>query len=174
MATIPTRCKGGLGDDGAAALDAFVDDGGTLLAFNDASEYAIDALSAAGEERARRRALSDFYAPGSILGVEFERGHRTRARVHGARAGGLVRGQHRRSRSLIPHAATAVARYHPRRRATRCSPAGCSAAQKLNGKAALVDVKRGSGHVVLYGFRPQYRGQTMATYPLIWNAILKK
>ena len=44
---------------------------------------------------------------------------------------------------------------------------------KLNGKAALVDVKHGRGHVVLYGFRPQYRGQSMATYPLIWGAILE-
>jgi hypothetical protein len=42
---------------------------------------------------------------------------------------------------------------------------------RLNGKAALVDVKRGQGHVVLYGFRPQYRGQTNATFPLIWGAI---
>ena len=32
-------------------------------------------------------------------------------------------------------------------------------------------MKRGRGHVVLYGFRPQYRGQSMATYPLIWGAI---
>jgi len=42
---------------------------------------------------------------------------------------------------------------------------------RLNGKAALVDVKRGQGHVVLYGFRPQYRGQSNATFPLIWGAI---
>jgi hypothetical protein len=24
---------------------------------------------------------------------------------------------------------------------------------------------------VIYGFRPQYRGQSMATQPLIWDAI---
>ena len=42
---------------------------------------------------------------------------------------------------------------------------------KLNGKAAMVDVKRGTGHVFLYGFRPQYRGQPNATYPLIWAAM---
>jgi hypothetical protein len=45
---------------------------------------------------------------------------------------------------------------------------------KLNGKAALVDVRHGQGHVVLYGFRPQYRGQPNATFPLIWAAIGEK
>jgi hypothetical protein len=35
----------------------------------------------------------------------------------------------------------------------------------------MVDVSRGKGHVILYGFKPQYRAQTMATLPLIWNAL---
>ena len=46
-------------------------------------------------------------------------------------------------------------------------------AEKLGGKAAMVDVSRGKGHVVLYGFRPQYRAQSMATLPLVWNALLQ-
>ncbi len=37
----------------------------------------------------------------------------------------------------------------------------------------MVDVTVGKGHAVLYGFRPQYRGQSMASQPLIWGAILR-
>ena len=43
--------------------------------------------------------------------------------------------------------------------------------ERLRGKGALVDVREGKGHIVLFGFRPQYRGQSMATYPLVWMAL---
>ena len=31
----------------------------------------------------------------------------------------------------------------------------------------------GRGHAILFGFRPQYRGQSMNTQPLLWGAILR-
>jgi len=34
-----------------------------------------------------------------------------------------------------------------------------------------VEVTRGRGRVVLFGFRPQYRGQSWATYIAFLNAI---
>ena len=41
----------------------------------------------------------------------------------------------------------------------------------LAGKIALAEVTLGQGRVVLFGFRPQHRGQTWGTFPFIWNAI---
>ncbi|MGB4205878.1 MAG: M14 family metallopeptidase [Bacteroidales bacterium] len=39
-------------------------------------------------------------------------------------------------------------------------------------KAAMVWIKKAKGHLVLYGFSPHHRGQTPATYKLLFNGVL--
>jgi hypothetical protein len=164
----PDSLKGGLGAEGAARLKAFVDAGGTLITFNDASNYAIQALGLPVKNVLAGASSRDFYAPGSILRVTLDRDHPITSRMVAAPAiwfqGGPAFQITDRSR------ATAVAAYP-----TQGDPllsGWLLGGAKLHGMAALVDVREGKGHVVLFGFRPQYRGQTTATYPLMWGAML--
>jgi hypothetical protein len=43
----------------------------------------------------------------------------------------------------------------------------------INGKIALAEATYGKGKIVLFAFRPQHRGQTYATFPLLFNALEK-
>ena len=168
-APYPDSLRGGLGEAGAAALGAFVDGGGTLLAFNDASAWAIDALHLPVKNALAGVRNTEFYAPGSILGVELNRDSPiTKGFVASVPAIWFENGP--AFESTDP-SVTVVARY-----AATGNPllsGWLLGAGKINGKAALVDVARGKGHAVLYGFRPQYRGQSSATFPLIWGAIVR-
>ena len=42
----------------------------------------------------------------------------------------------------------------------------------LQGASALTVEQQGKGRIVLFGFRPQYRGQSEGTYKLFYNSLL--
>jgi hypothetical protein len=44
--------------------------------------------------------------------------------------------------------------------------------EHLSHKAAVVEAKKGKGKIILYGFQPQMRAQTDATFKLFFNALL--
>ncbi|HWE44351.1 MAG TPA: M14 family zinc carboxypeptidase [Gemmatimonadaceae bacterium] len=163
----PDSLKGGLGDAGARALAAFVDEGGTLVALNEASDYAIRALDLPVRDVLAGVADREFYAPGSILAATL----RPRsALATGMPATAAVWFEEGPAFSISDSTrATAIATYES---GNPLLSGWLLGGQRLAGTAALVDARRGSGHVVLFGFRPQYRGQSMATLPLLWNALL--
>jgi hypothetical protein len=167
----PDSLQGGLGTAGAAALSAFVENGGTLLAFNEASNYAIETLKLPVKNALAGVRNTEFYAPGSILAVDINRGSPLAARMT-APVPAIWFENGPAFDITDPARATAVATYPAT--GDPLLSGWLLGGAKLNGKAAMVDVTVGKGHAVLYGFRPQYRGQSMATQPLIWGAILRQ
>jgi glutamine amidotransferase-like uncharacterized protein len=167
-AVYPDSLLGGLGTAGAASLASFVENGGTLLAFNEASDYAIETLKLPVKNVLTGVRNTDFYAPGSILGVDIKRDSPLAATLT-ASVPAIWFENGPAFEITDPARATAIATY-PASGNVLLSGWLLGGA-KLNGKAAMVDVSVGKGHAVLYGFRPQYRGQSMATQPLIWAAI---
>ena len=45
--------------------------------------------------------------------------------------------------------------------------------ERLQGKAAAVEVEYGKGKVLLLGFKPQWRAQSHGTYKFVFNALYK-
>jgi hypothetical protein len=166
----PQQLTRALGDAGKAALGAFVDAGGTLLAFNVASGFAAEALKLPVKNVLEGVKNTDFYAPGSIFGVEVNKASPLAAGLT-APVPAVWFEDSPAFEITDSAAATAVLTYPAT--GNPLLSGWLLGAQKLNGKAAMVDVKKGRGHVVLYGFRPQYRAQSNSTFPLIWAAIAK-
>lgn len=163
----PDSLAGGLGDAGAAALREFVAAGGTVVALNRASRWAIDALRLPVRDVLAGVPSREFYAPGSILALTLDRAHP------------IARGMVARPVAWFESGPAFEVTDTTRARVVARYPADGDpllsgwllGGERLRGAGALVEARLGEGRVVLFGFRPQYRGQSMATYPLLWGAL---
>ena len=180
---MPDEYTGGVGKEGVDNLKKLVEAGGTLVFLNRSSDFAIEQFDLPIRDVTKGLARKDFYIPGSILRTEldltspiakgmpkesiawFENGpvfEELRVTPLGVNAPG----------DLTPKGVTlnVIARYPSDPKQILLS-GWALGAEKIAGKAALVEVKIGKGKIILFGFRPQYRGQSLATYPLLFNAI---
>jgi hypothetical protein len=164
----PARYAGGLGVAGVQALRDFVDAGGTLIALNEACNFAIGALDLPVVDVLGDLTSSDFYAPGSILRLQLDTLDPVADGMPTQSVAWFESGPAFDVRD--PIRARVIGRY-PTDPSDVLLSGWLLGASRLAGKAALVEVRRGRGRVILFGFRPQYRGQSLATYPLLFNAI---
>lgn len=173
--TMPDEYTGGIGEEGVKELRDFVEEGGTLVCLNRASEFAIEQFKLPVRNVVVGVPRTDFFVPGSILRIELDTNHP------------IAKGMPKESIAwvenspvfevsdnleIVGHQVKIIA-WYPRDKDPLLS-GWLLGGERLKGKAALVEVTLGKGRIILFGFRPQYRGQSLATYPLLFNAISRR
>jgi hypothetical protein len=166
--SMPEEYTGGLGEAGVAALEEFVRAGGTLIAFNEASMLPIEHFSLPVVNALEGLERSEFYVPGSILRMELDPGHWLAEGSPTRSVAWVEGGVAFEPREEDAEGVEIVGRYGE---ADVLLSGWITGEEHIAGHGALAVVKRGDGQVVLFGFKPQYRGQSIATYPLIFNAV---
>jgi hypothetical protein len=175
--SMPPELTGGLGPQGVKALRDFVETGGTLVFLNRASNFAIEQFKLPLRNVVAGLPRTDFYVPGSILRIELDTSHPL---ATGMQEDTIAWAEDspvfevtNDANASVPTANVRVVASYPADKDPLLS-GWLLGGDLIKGKAALVEVKMGKGRVILFGFRPQYRAQSTATYPLFFNALASR
>ncbi len=169
--SMPEEYTGGLSAKGVKSLREFVEQGGTLIFLNRASDFAIEQFNLPVRNVVAGLKRTEFFVPGSILRVELDTSHPIAKEMPKESIAWVENSPvfEIKSDPLALVRVRIIARY-PQTTDPLLS-GWLLGGERLKGKAALVEVGLGKGRIYLFGFRPQYRGQSLATYPLFFNAI---
>jgi hypothetical protein len=167
--SIRPEYRGGIGDDGVAALREFVSAGGTLIVMGAACDFAIEKFSLPVRNLKRDLTRDQHFAPGTIVRIEVDRASRVGAGMPAVTRGFYVNSPFFAvTEGFASQEVSVVARYPN----TEIVASGWLRGEELMaGRAAVVSIDLQPGRIVLFGLRPQHRAQTQATFPMLFNAI---
>jgi hypothetical protein len=150
------------------SFEQFVRNGGTVVCLSGASTFAIQQLKLPVKNVVAGLRPEEFFLRGSIVEVTTDPTHPVMAGMPD-KATVFVDG----SPVFEPQEGfkgTVLARYQETGSPLR---SGYIIGEKyVQGKAAALDVELDKGHVVLLGFRPEWRGQPFGTFRVLFNAAL--
>jgi len=154
--------------DDIQGFEAFIRGGGTVVCFNSACRFAMQQFKLPVKNAVEGLKAEDFFLRGSIVEVNVDVTHPVMAGMP-EKAAVFVDGspvfdtlESFKGRILAKYAETG-------------SPllSGYLIGEKtLYGKAAALDVELDQGHVILLGFRPEWRDQSFGTFRVVFNAAL--
>ena len=183
---MPLEYVGGLKGKGVENLKQYLEKGGAIIFLNQSSDFAIEQFNLPVKNVVKGLSRKDFFVPGSILRIKFDAFHPI-ATLNSKFADSENRSWNQLKESIawfenspafeiktdplaLANNFRIIASY-PKNANEILLSGWALGAEKLAGKAALVEFTLGKGKIILFGFRPQYRGQSLATFPLLFNAI---
>ena len=164
----PDEFVGGIGEQGIANMKKFVEDGGRLICFDASCGMVIKAFDLPVRNVLSGLKRNEFYNPGSIVRLDVNLSHRLAEGVDEILGAYFINSSafEVTDRTRV----RTVARYAARDALVSGWMLGESF---INGRSAVVESDFGKGKIVMFAFRPQHRGQTFGTFPLLFNAIEK-
>jgi ribosomal protein S18 acetylase RimI-like enzyme len=166
--TVPGDYVGGIGPEGAGALEEFVRGGGTLVCLNGSSRFAMEAFDLPVRDVTAGVPGDEFSMSGSLIEVITDP-------THPVMAGMPQRSSVFFSRSPVFTTTEGFEGVALAKHVDSGSPllSGYLLGEEhLHGYAAALDVHHGRGHVILLGFKPQWRGQPFGSFRAMFNAAL--
>jgi hypothetical protein len=166
----PPEYRSGIGKEGVENLKKFVEEGGTLIAFNEASQLALENFGLRVNNVLKDVKPKEFFCPGSMLKAEIDSSHRL---AFGMPEKALVLFRNGPAFNIIPSESNEdyeIVVTYPER--DLLESGWLIGEEKLAKKAAMIAAKKGSGTIILIGFRVQHRAQTHGTFKLLFNSLL--
>ena len=166
----PPEYRSGIGKEGVEKLKEFIESGGVVVTLNEASNFALEELDLPILNVLKDLKPPEFLCPGSTLRVEIDRNSPLAYGVaedclilfRGGPAFQVKQGAKNEDYKVVVS--------YPEEHILH---SGWLMGEKyLSRKAALIDARKGKGRIVLFGFPPQFRAQTHATFKFLFNALM--
>ena len=165
----PPEYRSRMSKEGAENLKRFVSAGGTLVCLNESSLFAVEEFELSIRNSVEGLSVREFFCPASTLHVDVDTSDPL---GYGMKPDSLLFFWDSPVLETTPSMDsenTKVAARYPMHQVLR---SGWLDGEKyLAGKPALTRVYIGEGNVVMYGFRPQHRAQTLGTYKMLFNSF---
>jgi hypothetical protein len=181
--SMPEKFTGGIGLKGSVKLSDYVEEGGTLIAFDEASDFVIEQFGLPLRNAVANADSNDFFIPGSLIKAGVDTTHPL---AFGMKDTVAVSFNRSRAFSIDKQRKTGeggteeiadapepdvevIATYAAKD--LLMSGWAMGEDRYIAKKPAMVKAKYGKGAAILFAFRPQFRAQPRGTFKLIFNAI---
>jgi hypothetical protein len=168
---LPPPYAGGIGTEGGDKLKKWVEEGGTLVALDESADYAIKLLGLPVRNILDRVSNDDFHAPGSMLRIHLDPEHPLSHGMRSEEAAYFADSPAFQTSPPDARFSRRVVASYPEAVEDILISGYLKGGERLEKRAAVVEVRAGKGRVVLIGFRAQHRAQPHRTFKLLWNAL---
>ncbi len=167
---IPPKYAAGIGKNSLAGLRQFLNAGGRVIILHRSIPFFTDSLGLPVSVLNAGLPQKEFFIPGALLNMDLDPTHYIgyglpeKVNVFYDSQGPVMK--------LLPYLReVATPGVFPKN--DLLASGWCMGEKWLHDRVGIVDIPVGQGNVILFGFRPQHRGQTHGTFALLFNGLIR-